>query len=356
MDSSIPRCIAVIALILGGGFFSAAETAFSSCNYIRMKTLAEEEQNRRAARVVRIKDRFDGALVSLLIGTNVIHVAASVIATALAIDWMNGREAEASLVSTIVMTLLVFFISETIPKSIAKANSDSFAMAIALPLQLLMWILTPITLIFSGISAGVKKLFRVGGQTPTATEDEFAAIVENTVDEGVLEPSENRIIQSAIEFSDTTVGEIMCRKYDMVLLDVATGRDDLCRILQDCKFSRLPVYRKTKDNVVGILQTKEALHKLVLGEHFSIAKNMKAPYRVRTEMKLDALFEEMVRLRTHMAVVEDTFGNAVGLITMEDILEEIVGEIYDEDEEVDPAVIAQDEAEDAQAEAEVSTQ
>ena len=350
MDGNIPRCIVILILILAGGFFAAAETAFSYCNRIRMKTLAEEEGNRRAARVVKITDRFDSALVTVLVGNNVIHVAASVLATALALRLVPGRPGEASLLSTVILTLLVFFFSETIPKSIARAQSDALALAFSVPIQLLMWILTPVSVLFSGLSAGIKKLFRVEEEAPTVTEDEFATIVETTVDEGVLEPSDNRIIQSAIEFSDTTVGECMCPRAEMTVLDIHTSTDALREALLSCKYSRLPVYSGTENNIVGILQTKIAAHRLLLREDFSIAESITAPYRVRPDMKLDLLFEEMGRRRTHIAIVENDRGDAIGLVTMEDILEEIVGEIYDEDEEVDPEVIAADEAEDAAAE------
>ena len=347
MDS-IPRCIAILLLILFGGFFAAAETAFSYCNRIRMKTLAEDEDDRRAARVVRITDKFDNALISVLIGNNVVHVAASVVATALAVSLIPD-EGTASLVSTVALTLLVFFFSETLPKSIARANSDSMAMAMSMPLQVLMWIFTPISVFFIGISNGLKKLFRIRKDSPTVTEDEFATLVENSIGEGTIEPSENRIIQSAIEFSDTTVGEVMRGRDEMFLLNIATPPDELRKILLDTTYSRLPVYSKRPENVVGVLQTKEIARSLLMGENVSVADSITAPLRVRPDMKLDALFEEMGRRRTHIAVVEDDRGNAVGLVTMEDILEEIVGEIYDEDEEVDRVALAAEEAEDAAA-------
>lgn len=327
----VPRCSALILLIIAGGFFAAAETAFSYCNKIRMKTLAEEEGNRKARRVLKILDDFDSGLATLLIGTNIIHVAASSIATVLAIT-ICLDETVASVLSTVIMTVLVFFFSETIPKSIAKENCDSVAMALALPLQVLMTVFFPVSKLFSLLSDLLKKIFSRGEQTPTVTEDEFQDIVNTIEEEGVLEHDETQIIQSAIEFSDKTVREVMRPKEEMVCIDVNTPPSELKSFILSMNYSRIPVYEDSIDNIIGFIQAEELLESYMENRHDRVREKLRKTFKVSPVMRLNALFEQMGRRRTHIAIVSDSDGKTLGLVTMEDIIEEIVGEIYDEDE------------------------
>ncbi len=327
-DDSIPRSIVLlIILLIAGGFFSGAETAYSYCNRIRMKRKAEEG-NPSAARVVKILDQFDKLLTTILIGTNVCHVLLSSLATIIAVELLGSSKGP--VVSTVVMTLTVFFLSETLPKNFAHANADLYASSSSILIRAIMVILTPVSVLFSGISTLIKKL--VGSQQePSMTEDEFAAVIEDVEEDGLLEPEESALIKSAIEFSDTTALDIMVPLEKMVGIEVAESEQSIReKVLQE-KYSRLPLYRDSPSNVIGVLRSKDLLWCLMQSEPVELTKYINPPYFIPPEMKLDTLFEGLGRRRTHIAFVLGETG-VQGFITMEDILEELVGEIYDEDD------------------------
>ncbi len=327
----IPRSILILVLILLGGSFAGSETALSYCNKLRIRKHAEED-DRRAARVVYVLDRFDKALSTILIGTNVCYVFASTFAAILFIRRMGTVGA---VISTVVMTLLIFFFSETIPKNIARSNADGYASICAWPISLLMIVLTPLTLLFSGITWVVKRFLPREKEQPTITEDEFTTIIDNIRQEGLMAPEETRLIKSAVEFSDKTAGDIMMPLKDMVSVSISEDPGKIKELILREKYSRLPVYAGSKERIVGILQTKEYLRLTLKGTAPDVGALMNMTYDVPPEIKLNELFEGLGRRRTHMAVVIGENGNALGFVTMEDILEELVGEIYDEDDASD---------------------
>ena len=324
----IPRSILILVLILLGGCFAGSETALSYCNRLRMKKRAEEGDE-RASRVVYVLDRFDKALSTILIGTNVCYVFASTFAAILFIRRMGTAGA---VISTVLMTLLIFFFAETIPKNIARANADGYALICAVPVKVLMILLTPLTALLAGIGWVVKRLLPREKEQPTITEDEFTTIIDNIQEEGLMEPEETRLIKSAVEFSDKTAGEIMTPLKDMVAVSITEEPEKLRELILREKYSRLPVYAGSPDRIVGILQTKDYLQLILKKKEPDISALMKLTYDVPPEIKLDELFEGLGRRRTHMAIVIDMNGNALGFVTMEEILEELVGEIYDEDD------------------------
>ena len=333
MDDAVPRSILVIVLIILGGFFSGAETAYSYCNKIRIKKKADDG-DRRAARVEKILDRFDNLLTTLLIGTNVCHVFASAAAALLFVKIMGTTGA---VVSTVIMTLLIFLFSETIPKSVARANADGYATAVSLPVMALMFILTPLNLLFRGIGGIIKLLFPKREDVPSFTEDEFSTIVENVRDEGLIEPEESELIKSAIEFSDIEVREVMHPLSEMIAVDIKAPEDEVKKLILEQKYSRLPVYAGSRDRIIGVLCVKDCLPKFINGAKVDTGKLMKLPYLISPDAKIDQVFEGLGRRRTHLAIVTDENGCAIGFITMEDIMEELVGEIYDEDDVVRPS-------------------
>ena len=324
----IPRSILILALILLGGCFAGSETALSYCNKMRLRKHAEEG-DKRAGRVVYILDRFDKALSTILIGTNVCYVFASSFAAVLFLKWMGTAGA---VVSTVVLTLLIFFFAETIPKNIARANADAFATICAGPLSVLMVILTPLTALFAGLGWVVKRLLPEEKEQPSITEDEFTTIIDNIQEEGLMEPEETKLIKSAVEFSDRTAGEIMTPLHRMVAVSINIEPEDLKSLILREKYSRLPVYAGTPDRIVGVLQSRDFLWQQLRKMEPDISILMKLPYNVPPDIKLNELFEGLSRRRTHMAIVVDPSGSALGFVTMEDILEELVGEIYDEDD------------------------
>ena len=328
MDDIIPRCILVVVLVLLGGFFAGSETAFSNCNRVRMKSRMDAGEA-GAARVEKILTQFDKALVTLLIGNNVVHVLATSTATVLAIGWFG---AYGSLISTVVMTLVIFIFSETIPKSIAKANSDSFAIAVSGPLYLLMVILTPVAAVFTAISNGLKRGLGKGEEEPAMTEDDFKSMIETIEDEGALESEESELIQSALEFSDTTVYHVLTPRIRIVGIDRRDPEEVTREKIRQSNLSRMPVYDPDLDHIVGIVNTKTYLLRVLKNGSCPIEDVMSEPYTVHADTDIYSLFQEMCTRKQHMAIVLDEWGGTLGLVTMEDILEELVGDIWDEDE------------------------
>jgi len=241
--------------------------------------------------------------------------------------------AAGAIVSTVLLTLLIFFFAETIPKNIARANADTYALICSAPISVLMVILTPLTFLFSGIGWVVKRLLPRSLEQPSITEDEFTSLIDNIQEEGLLEPEETKLIKSAVEFSDKTAGEIMTPLKSMVAVSISEDPAQLRQLVLREKYSRLPVYAGSPERIVGILQTKDYLHRTLHGETPDLDALMMLPYNVPPEIRLNELFEGLGRRRTHMAIVIDESGLALGFVTMEDILEELVGEIYDEDDE-----------------------
>ena len=334
MDSTIPpRCILLAVLILAGGFFSGAETAYSYCNRIRMKTMADEGK-RSAKRVVAITEDFDRMLVTVLIMINVLHVLTSAVATLLAVELIRDAKV-ATLVSTVLTTIVVFFISENIPKSLAKENCDAYALVASPVIRALMIVLTPISLFFTKIGDLFKKMLRADEKAPSITEDEFSDLVDKVEDEGLLEPEESRIIQSAVSFADVQVKDIFTPVENVVCVEKGMDEEEILSLLQENNFSRMPVYDHDYSHVVGILQTKEYLtaylNRKEDGEELELREYMQPVYYVKPDMNLDDLFESMGRRRSHFAVVAKNEA-MLGVVTMEDLLENLVGEIYDEDE------------------------
>lgn len=332
MEDALPRSTLIIALILLGGFFSGAETAFSYCNRVRIKKKAEDG-SKSAKRVVKILDDFDRLLSTLLIGTNVCHVFASSSAAMLFVKLMGTAGA---VFSTVLLTVVIFIFSETIPKNFARANSDAFVLAVSAPVRALMFLLFPITLLFSGIGKFIKLLLPKNKEIPSVTEDEFTSLVENVEEEGLIEPEESALIQSAIGFSDTSVKEVMTPLSRMVAIDIAAKPEAVKLTILSQKYSRIPVYAGNPERIVGVLCSKDCLSKYISGAAVSVGSLMILPYFISPDTKLDQAFEGLGKRKTHIAIVTKDNGCAIGFVTMEDIMEELVGEIYDEDDVVRP--------------------
>lgn len=340
LEDSIPRSIiALIILNVLGGFFSGAETAFSYANRIRIKRKAEEG-SKNAKRVLKILDSFDRLLTTILIGTNISHVLISSIATVVGVQLLGATSGP--VVATVVMTLIVFFFSETLPKNFARVNADAYSLYSALPLRIIMVVCTPVTLIFSGFSAIVKRIVGTKKE-PTMTEDEFAAVIEDVEEDGLLEPEESALIQHAIEFSDRTAAEVMVPIDQITGIEISATQEEIRQIVLSTQYSRLPLYRETKDDVLGVVRTKDLLWALLREEELNLAKYMTPPYFVPAETNLDLLFEGLGRRRrTHIAFVMGENGVS-GFVTMEDILEELVGDIYAGSDDTTPLAVQKEE-------------
>ncbi len=332
MDSdSIYRSITLIVLVVVGGLLAGMETAYSSCNKVRLKYNAENGDV-KSERVLKIIEQSDKSITTILILLNIIHISAASIATILAVKLLGEI---GTLVSTILLTILIFTFSEVIPKSIAKDNADAYAIASAPALRFLVIILTPFSYVLSAAGRLLRKMLGTNTKEPSMTEDELQSMIETIEEEGVLESDQSELIQSAIDFLDTTAADILTPRVDIVAVDIDWRKEKIDGTVIKEKYSRLPVYENTIDNVIGVLQSRKYLKGMINNSTIDITSIMDKPIFVHQSMLVNTLFEMMSARRAHMVIVTDDYGGTAGLITMEDIMEELVGDIYDEDDIVE---------------------
>ena len=327
-DGSITLLVALVILIAFSAFFSASETAFSSLNQIRLKSRAEEGDT-SAARVLAMAEKYDKLLSSILIGNNIVNIAAASIGTVLFTKWL-GEERGAT-ASTVVLTIVVLIFGEVTPKTLAKEMPETIATAVSPVLNLLLTLFTPLTWLFSQW----KKLlghFVHSSESDTITEGELITMVSEAESDGELTDRESQLIRSAIEFDDVEVEEILTPRVDVVAVEDDISLEELAQTFAESGYSRLPVYHDTVDNIIGVVHEKDfyiaRLKKSVTMEDL-IAPTLYTTGSTQISQLLRTLREQ----HHHMAVVVDEYGGTEGIITLEDILEELVGEIWDEHDE-----------------------
>ncbi len=338
MDSgAIFQIVFLVILLLLSAFFSSAETALTTANRIRMRTLAEDG-DKRAAAVLRITDDSGKMLSAILIGNNIVNLSASSIATSLAIKLWGSVGAG---IATGILTILILIFGEISPKTLATIHSEKISLAYSGIISFLMKVLTPVIFIINKLSLGFLMLLRVdpNAGAQQMTEEELRTIVDVSKESGVIESEEHTMINNLFDFGDAQAKEVMVPRIDMTFAHIDSSYDELIQIFQEDKFTRLPVYEDTTDNVIGILNMKDLLL-YKDKEHFSVRSVMREPYFTYEHKNTAELFMEMRKSSISLAVVLDEYGATAGLITLEDLLEEIVGEIrdeYDTDEE-DPII------------------
>ena len=323
--------IIMIILLAFSAFFSSTETAFTSFNKIRMKNLAQNG-NKRAILVSKIESKYDRFLTSVLIGNNIINITLSSIATIFFIGLFQNNESLASTVSTIVVTVAVLIFGEISPKVIARQNADKMAMLLAPFINLVIIILMPLSLIFGGWSKLLGLIFRSKEQS-TYTEEELITIVDEAEEDGTLESDEGDLIRSAIEFNDVCAGDILTPRVDICAISKDESVPNIAKIFIENAYSRLPVYGEDLDDIIGILHEKDffiAYH----NNNKTITKHLKKPVHVSEHIKIADLLQVLKSKKCHMAVVVDEFGGTMGIVTMEDIIEELIGDVFDEHDEI----------------------
>lgn len=330
------QIILIVILIACSSFFSATETALNSANRIRLKNMADNG-SRAAQRTLDILAKYDKALTTILIGNNIVNIACSSIATILAIALVG--EQYGSLVSTIVVTLVVLIFGEVMPKSLAKDHAEQFAMLSSGVISFLMLIFTPFSAFFILLKNGMAKLFR-GNDTVSMTEEELKVMIDEIEDEGVLEKQESNLVRSALEFDEITVDEIITPRVRITAVEIGENTEEVRRKFLKEEYSRMPVYEKTLDNIVGIITEKEFFKQYEKNKDFTVRSIMQETLYLPQMQKLSEVFRTMQKQKCHMSVVLDQHGGTLGIVTMEDILEELVGEIWDESDEVRSPVTA----------------
>jgi len=319
------------SLILLSAFFSSAETAYSSVNKIRLKNFLDEGR-KGSKKANYIVENFDQALSTILVGNNIVNIAATSISTKLAID-MLGDENSTLAVSTVVMTILILTFGEILPKSIAKENAESYTLTISGVLFVLIKILSPVNYVFSMLKNLVSRFFSNDNQLPSVTEEEIKVMVNISEEEGVINKDERELIHRSMDFDEILTGEILTPRIDMIAIEVNWSIEEIKNIFFEEKYSRVPVYENHSDNIIGILSEKEFFSHLLKFNDVNIRGILREPMFVVESMKISVLLPQLQKNKVHMAIVLDEYGGTAGLITLEDVLEELVGEIWDEQDE-----------------------
>ena len=315
----------ILILILCSAFFSMVETALTCCNRVRLKVKAEDG-SASSKLVLRILNKYEQSLISILIGNNVVNIGASSIATILAMHVIRD-DAIATLVSTIVMTIIIFMFGEIIPKNIGKANADKAAQILCYPLAVIYILTYPLMQVFNFILWCFKMIFKIKDDETTLTEDEFQDIVESVEEEGVLDEEESDIIQAAVEFNDITVKTVMTPKEKMVTLNFKElSKESLLKSIDDIRYTRIPVYTGNPDNIIGIFNIRKFVKVAFESKRFGVKQSLSEVIFVNENEELDNLVELFKTKKCHMAIVKNDEGLVTGLVTMEDALEELVGE------------------------------
>ncbi len=319
-------CILYVLFLLCSAYFACVETAYTAVNKVRIRTMAEKG-DKRASRVLWVCQRFDKTLITILIGNNVFHAACASLSALLV---MRQWEDDTYVVyGTIVTTLIVYLFAEMLPKSLGKARSEEIALFFSGSMKLLVNVLTPISIVFSGISALLSK-FVSPNESKTVTEEELINLIETIEDEGVLEPEKQALVNSAMEFRNKIAEDIMIPMSDVVTISSGMPLKEMAKLIETLPYSRIPIYEGSKDKIVGILSVNTFLTHYVSGKKIHLRKMLMKPYVFDSKMEIADLLQKMRLNKLHMVFVVDDKQKKIGIITMEDLLEELVGDIQDE--------------------------
>ena len=335
-----PIFIAMLALVCMSAFFSMSETVFSTCNTVKLTLLAEEGK-KSAQKALWITQHYDRTITTLLVGNNIVNTTLSIISVTFFADLLINSPNLVEFVSVAAVTIIVLIFGEITPKTIAKIYADSLALSLSYIIRFIEFSLFPIVIIFTGY----QKLFHMKeseeDKEPQVNEQELQAILDDMEDEGAIESNEVEMINAVLSLNDREVKDIMTPRPDIVAISDDADIDDIKDLFFEAKFSRIPVYHDDKDNIVGILFERDFLTTYIKRKNFRLKTILRPVKYVSASMKVDDLFHELQKSKMHMAVVSGEYGEVIGLVTMEDALEEMVGEIYDEHDETKDEVLIQ---------------
>lgn len=333
-EGSVPLLVALIVLIFFSAFFSSTETAYSCANRIKLRSM-HQNGNKRAGKVLDLtENNYDKFISTILVGNNIVNITAATIATLFFALVLKNSSVDSSFVSTIVMTVAVLIFGEVTPKFLAKTSPEKFAMFVHPVIMAFYYIFYPINLIFSGWKWLLSKIFRIK-QEDVITEDEILTMVEEAEEDGTLREEETELIRQVIEFDDVEVGDILVPRVNIVGVEKDTPMEEIKDILIREGYSRIPVYKDKIDTIIGTIHEKD-FFKIYLSGKKEIDSIIQTATYTTEHVKISALLKQLQKKKVQIAVVLDEYGGTLGIVTMEDILEELVGEIWDEhDEEVE---------------------
>ena len=324
--------LVIFIMVCCSAYFSASEIAFNSSNKMRLRRSAEAG-SKTAALAYRISEKFTIALSTILIGNNLANIAVSTCSTLIVMDLFKNNVALASTVTTILVTIVILIFGEIVPKVLAKQNADTVVKWVAIPIHILTILLSPLVFLTMAIVSVLRKLWGTDHKDdlPTVTEEELVSIIDTVEEEGVINEEQGELLQSTLDFSDTTIEKIMTPRIDMTAIDIDDEPEKIAAILSDSsQFSRLPVYEESIDNIIGILSLTRYYKAGFQTEMPDIRSLLLKPCKLHKTMKLPAALAKLRDAKMHLAIVIDEFGGTLGIVTMEDILEELVGDIWDD--------------------------
>ena len=328
---------AILVCVFFSNFFSSSEMAYSACNRVRLEN-ASDDGSKRAAAAVKIVERFDDTLSTILIGNNLVNIAASSLGSLAVMELLGDGYAW---VSTVVITTLVIIFGETMPKIVAKNSANRIALRHAYFIRILSVLFKPLIMLVVGLIRLI--CLPLKGERTDASDDdaveELTSIIETAEDESVLDEDRSELVQAAIDFSDVMASEVMTARVDMLALDIEDDWDELLKTIDESPYSRLPVYEDGVDNIIGVLYLNHFLKALAGDEKPDIRSLLMPVCYVYKTMKLPAVLSELRRAKQHLAVVVDEYGGTLGVLSMEDVLEQLVGEIWDETDEVEEEIV-----------------
>ena len=329
MDGHISSIGIIIVCLILSGYFSATETAFTSLNRVRMKNLVNAG-NDRAKKVLELEENYDNLLSTILVGNNLVNIALTSVATLMCVELMPKYGAT---VATIIITVVVLIFGEISPKSLAKENPEKFSMFSAPFIHFLIVVLKPINWIFAQWKKLLASLFKTN-DSRGITEDELLTIVEEAKFEGSIEEEQSELIQNAIEFNDLEAWDVITPRVDIKAIEIDATKKEVAKMFLETGFSRLPVYDGDLDKILGVLNQKD-FHNHIDGSKKTISDYVKPVVYVAGSMKAAVLLKKLQKSKSHIAIIVDEYGGTAGLVTMEDIIEELVGDIYDEHDAVE---------------------
>ena len=327
-DGSVQLLITLIFLILFSGYFSATETAFSCANKIKLRTLASNGNKRAKKVLILAEDNYDTLISTILVGNNIVNLTAATISTLFFANILTNPQVDSSFISTAFITIAVLIFGEITPKFIAKTYPEKIAMLFYPLIKFFTYIFKPINIIFFGWKKLISIVFKLKNEE-IITEEEIITIVEEAKEDGTLKQEETELIKSVIEFDDQEVENIYIPRVNLVAVDINSSMEEIQKVFQNTKFSRLPVYLETIDQIIGTIHQSDFFN-LLFTKATSIKSILKEPYFTTSHTKISKLLHQLQKNKTHMAIVLDEYGGTLGIVTMEDILEELVGEIWDE--------------------------
>ena len=328
--------IIIVICLIGSAFFSASEISYAASSEVRLKRASEEKKGLAPKLAYKIFNNYDRALATILIGNNLVNIASESVATVIVITLLGESKAW---VATIVMTVIVLMFGEILPKVVAKTIPETFATLFAVPLYALSIITRPLVVVVEFLLKGISLLWRKKvDNSPSVTEEELETIIDTVEDEGVIDEDKCELIQSVFDFGDVQAYEIITPRVDMLSIDIDSSREEMLDVILNSIYSRIPVYKDTPDTIVGILHVNLVLRDLLDNPDADILASLMPPVYVHKTMPLDDVLSTMRQKRSHIAVVTDEYGGVMGLLTMEDVLEQLVGDIWDESDIVEPEI------------------